>query len=156
MQRLKHSPLNYVGRFAPSPTGPLHAGSLRAAMASYLDARAHHGRWLLRIEDLDTARAVPDAAHHIIQTLAAFGMDADGDIVWQSAGKSQTQESVSPVMARPFILAPAAMAWQLAAVLTPGDCACQRLVMQKARFVLKTAGKGCSRNSWQQQWATLY
>ncbi len=78
----------YTGRFAPSPTGPLHAGSLVAALASYLDARAHQGRWLIRIEDIDEARTVAGAAEGIIDTLAAFGMHADGEIVWQSRRKS--------------------------------------------------------------------
>lgn len=76
--------MHYVGRFAPSPTGPLHAGSLVAALASYLDARAHRGRWIVRIEDIDEVRSVPGAAQDIIDTLADFGMHADGEIVWQS------------------------------------------------------------------------
>jgi len=74
----------YIGRFAPSPTGPLHVGSLVAALASYLDARVNHGRWLIRIEDIDEARTVAGAAEDIIQTLAAFGMRSDGEILWQS------------------------------------------------------------------------
>jgi glutamyl-Q tRNA(Asp) synthetase len=81
----------YRGRFAPSPTGPLHAGSLVAAVASYLDARAHDGAWLLRIEDIDEARALPDAVQSIMQTLQAHGMYWDGKPVWQSRRKALYQ-----------------------------------------------------------------
>jgi glutamyl-Q tRNA(Asp) synthetase len=87
----QHTIMSYVGRFAPSPTGPLHAGSLRAALASFLDARAHRGRWLVRIEDLDEQRTVAGAAENIVATLAAFGMHCDGDIVWQSQRKALYQ-----------------------------------------------------------------
>ena len=80
----RNKPAAYRGRFAPSPTGPLHFGSLIAAVGSYLDARHHGGEWLLRIEDLDPPREVPGAADAILRTMDGFGMHWDGPVVYQS------------------------------------------------------------------------
>jgi glutamyl-Q tRNA(Asp) synthetase len=77
--------LPYVGRFAPSPTGPLHLGSLTTAVASYLHARQAGGEWLLRVEDIDPLREPPDAAADILRALEAFGLHWDRDVLYQRA-----------------------------------------------------------------------
>jgi glutamyl-Q tRNA(Asp) synthetase len=93
----------YRGRFAPSPTGPLHFGSLVGALASYLDARAHHGTWLVRIEDIDGPRNVPGAAEDILATLARFGMRADEPPIWQSNRTERYQQALDTLDQAGFI-----------------------------------------------------
>lgn len=83
----------YIGRFAPSPTGPLHLGSLVAAMASWLDARVHRGIWLVRIEDLDPPREMAGASAHILETLRAFGFEWSGEPMVQSRRGAEYQRA---------------------------------------------------------------
>ncbi len=86
---------NYRGRFAPSPTGPLHFGSLVAAIGSYLDAKFNKGEWLVRIEDLDPPRTVPGASDDILTTLEKLGMEWDGEVIFQSQRNEAYQAGVS-------------------------------------------------------------
>lgn len=84
----------YIGRFAPSPTGLLHIGSLLTALASYADARANGGKWLVRMEDLDPPREMAGAAAHILHTLEAFGFEWDGEVAYQSQRDELYQEAL--------------------------------------------------------------
>jgi glutamyl-Q tRNA(Asp) synthetase len=94
------APGAYVGRFAPSPTGPLHAGSVVAALASWLDARAHRGRWLLRIEDIDAPREQPGAAASIVDTLRRLGLRWDGEPAFQSRRGERYASALDTLVAR--------------------------------------------------------
>ena len=89
----------YVGRFAPSPTGPLHAGSLVAALASWLDARAFQGRWLVRIEDVDAPRCMAGAGEHILAQLATCGLLPDESPLWQSTRAAAYQTALEQLQA---------------------------------------------------------
>ncbi|MFN0299911.1 MAG: tRNA glutamyl-Q(34) synthetase GluQRS [Burkholderiales bacterium] len=90
----------YRGRFAPSPTGPLHFGSLIAALGSFLDARANGGDWLVRIEDLDPPREIPGAADRILSTLDAFGLEWTGKVLYQSTRHPAYEAALDALRAR--------------------------------------------------------
>ncbi|MDA3869411.1 MAG: tRNA glutamyl-Q(34) synthetase GluQRS [Gammaproteobacteria bacterium] len=95
----------YRGRFAPSPTGELHFGTLLAAVGSYLQARSRHGEWLLRIEDVDTTRRVPGAADALLSALEDFGFEWDGEIVYQSR-RTELYESALAILADKDLIYP--------------------------------------------------
>lgn len=91
-------PISYVGRFAPSPTGPLHFGSLVAAVASFLQARANNGRWLLRVEDIDPPREQVGATASIIEALERYGFEWDGDTIFQSTSREAHEAALATLI----------------------------------------------------------
>ncbi|MGQ0442471.1 MAG: tRNA glutamyl-Q(34) synthetase GluQRS [Methylophilaceae bacterium] len=95
--------MSYVGRFAPSPTGRLHFGSLAAAVASYLEAKSHHGKWLVRMEDLDKPREMPGAAKHILQTLERFEFEWDGEVIYQSKRYAHYEEALNQLTGQQLV-----------------------------------------------------
>ncbi|MES2878917.1 MAG: tRNA glutamyl-Q(34) synthetase GluQRS [Pseudomonadota bacterium] len=117
----------YRGRFAPSPTGPLHAGSLVAALASWLDAKAHGGQWLVRIEDVDTPRCLPGMDRVILQQLADCGLHPDEPPVWQSQRSGLYQQALDQLVAQKLAY----------------PCACSRKDIETA---LQALGQGRTRH----------
>jgi glutamyl-Q tRNA(Asp) synthetase len=105
-----------TGRFAPSPTGSLHLGSLAAAVASWLFARAAGGRWLVRMEDIDTPRVVPGSAEEILAALQRYGLGWDGEVLWQSQRTARYEEALQRLRASGLVY----------------DCACSRADLQRA------------------------
>ena len=105
-----------TGRFAPSPTGPLHLGSLVAAVGSWLYARAEGGRWLVRMEDIDTPRVVPGSAEEILAALRRYGLEWDGEMVWQSRRTALYEAALHELRDKGLVY----------------DCACSRAELQRA------------------------
>lgn len=97
--------MHYIGRFAPSPTGPLHFGSLLAAVASYCDAKFNQGKWLLRLEDIDKPREMAGASDTILQQLDAFGFEWDGEILRQSQHDCYYEKAINALQNQQLIYA---------------------------------------------------
>jgi glutamyl-Q tRNA(Asp) synthetase len=134
---------DYRGRFAPSPTGPLHAGSLAAALASWLDARAANGRWIVRIEDLDPPREVRGASAAILAQLAACGLESDEPVWLQSTRSDAYRAAFDQLQARGLVYgcacsrkdieaASAAQSGSFARIY-PGTCAARQLPADRVR-----------------------
>ncbi len=113
----------YRGRFAPSPTGPLHFGSLVAAVGSYLDARHHGGQWLLRIEDVDLPRCPPAADTALLHLLEAYGFEWDGEVLWQSRRTDHYRAALAGLQKRGAVFACACTRSELLRAAT-GRTAC--------------------------------
>src|SRR3954470_21139313 len=105
-----------TGRFAPSPTGPLHLGSLAAALGSWLFARRANGRWLVRMEDLDAPRVVPGSAEEILETLRRYELPWDGDVVFQSQRTALYEAALAILREKNLVY----------------DCGCPRADLQRA------------------------
>lgn len=149
----------YRGRFAPTPSGPLHFGSLVAALGSYLEARRHGGEWLLRIEDVDPPRVVAGAADVILRTLEAFGFEWDGPVLYQSRRQAAYRDALERLRREDLIYACTCSRKRIAASarrgvdgpVYPGHCrgrplereaVAVRLRVPDRRIVFDDAGQG--------------
>lgn len=136
--------ISYRGRFAPSPSGALHLGSLLTALASYLEARSRSGAWLLRIDDLDPYRTQPGAAGRILSSLEALGLDWDETVVYQSRHTEQYRAGLEALQARGLVYACACSRRELApkmagtaAGVYPGLCCDRNLRPQEGQHALR-------------------
>lgn len=115
----------YIGRFAPSPTGPVHFGTLLAATGSYLQAKKNRGDWLVRMDDVDITRKVEDSDHEILHTLEAFGFEWQGEVMYQSEQNEQYQQALQRLIDQSLVFPCTCSRKQLAATgseIYPGTC----------------------------------
>ncbi len=138
-------PSRYRGRFAPSPTGPLHFGSLVTAVGSYLEARSRGGEWLVRIEDIDTPRVVAGAADQILRMLEACGMYWDGEVVYQSRRYDAYQDALHALQGEGWLYPCICSRQQIAASamlgrdgsIYPGTCRHRLIMAHGSRYALR-------------------
>lgn len=148
-------PPPYVGRFAPSPTGPLHAGSLVAALASYLDARANGGQWLLRIEDVDTTRCRDAHVEPILNCLRAHGLDWDGEVMVQSRRTQRYEAALASLAAAGWLFGCACTRREIAdnamagvdGPVYPGTCRERGLPLEANAVRMKASPSGPGTNA---------
>ncbi len=133
----------YIGRFAPSPSGSLHAGSLVSALGSWADARHHNGLWLLRIEDIDPPREVAGASQEIIRSLEAHGLHWDGDITFQSTRSAHYEQALQALQDKQALYACQCTRKHLRSLSTPDSMAypgfCRHLNLQEKNNALRAA-----------------
>lgn len=122
---MQHKLPQITGRFAPTPSGPLHFGSLVSAVASYCHARSNGGQWLLRIEDVDTPRVVKGASEHILHTLQAFGFEWDGPVIYQSRRFPLYEEILQHLISQKYLY----------------RCSCSRKQLNKQNLELGPLGR---------------
>lgn len=120
----------YIGRFAPSPTGPVHFGTLIAAVGSYLQAKKNNGNWLIRMEDVDTTRKVAGSDKEILNTLEAFGFEWDDEIIYQSQQTAHYQSALEQLLSQSLLFPCVCSRKQLAETssnIYPGTCRNRKL-----------------------------
>ncbi|KTF15764.1 tRNA glutamyl-Q(34) synthetase GluQRS [Pseudoalteromonas sp. H105] len=128
---------NYRGRFAPSPSGPLHFGSLVAAVGSFLDAKSHQGNWLVRLEDIDTTRVVKGAADDILKTLEAYGLYWDEHVVYQTQRHELYQHTLAQLQSQNLVYACNCSRKQIKALGGIYQSHCRNLSLDNSKCALR-------------------
>lgn len=134
--------MDYTGRFAPTPSGPLHYGSLIAALASYLDARHNRGRWLLRIDDIDSPRVRTGAVDSILRTLEAFGLYWDDAVLFQSERREAYATAINSLMERQLLYRCDCPRRLVKGGPYPGTCRNRHLPSNTPRYALRVLTRG--------------
>lgn len=136
-------PQNYIGRFAPSPTGPVHYGTLIAAVGSYLQAKKNNGEWIIRMEDVDITRKLKWADVDILRTLEAFGFEWDGEVIYQSKQTKYYEQAVEQLIEQSLVFPCLCSRKQLAesrSNIYPGTCR-HRHLPEKNEHALRVVGR---------------